>query len=77
VFTAWPLKLTEDVAMNPVPLTVSVNCAAPAVVPVGVNEVIAGAGLLAAAPDWFTVKVSHPAMMVSVRGAPVVFWPTV
>ena len=49
-----PLKLTTELLMNPVPLTVSVKAAAPATPLVGAIVVIAGAGLLA----WETVKLT-------------------
>jgi hypothetical protein len=48
-----PLKLTVDEALKFVPVTVSVNCAPPAVVDVGEMLVVVGAGL-------FTVKVCVP-----------------
>ena len=41
-----PLNLTTDVGTNPVPLTVSVKAAPPAVALVGEREVAVGAGLL-------------------------------
>jgi len=46
VVLAAPLNLTTDVDTNPVPLTVRVKAAPPAVAVVGEREVSAGAGLL-------------------------------
>ena len=71
-----PLKLTDDAAMKPVPFTVKVNCGELADLVAGERDVIAGAGLLAAPPSWLTVKVSQPAVIVNVLGAPVAFCPT-
>jgi hypothetical protein len=46
VCAADPLKITTEVVVNPVPFTVSVNAAPPAVVLVGDSVVTVGAGLL-------------------------------
>ena len=46
VVLAAPLNFTTDVDTKPVPLTVSVKAAPPAVAPVGDREVAVGAGLL-------------------------------
>ena len=46
VVLAAPLNFTTDVDTNPVPLTVSVKAAPPAVALVGEREVSVGAGLL-------------------------------
>jgi hypothetical protein len=46
VVFAFPLNFTAEVGTKPVPLTVSVKPAPPAVAPFGLSEVIAGAGLL-------------------------------
>ena len=48
VVSAAPLNFTTDVDTNPVPLTVSVKAAPPAVALVGEREVSVGAGLLMA-----------------------------
>jgi len=53
VLRAEPLKSTVDDALKFVPVTVSVNCAPPAIVEVGEREVVVGSGLL-------TVKVCEP-----------------
>jgi len=45
VALAVPLKLTEEVATKPVPFTVRVKAAPPAVAPVGKSEVMVGTGL--------------------------------
>ena len=47
------MKLTVDDESNPVPFTVKVNCAPPAVVEVGEIEMVVGAG-------FFTVNVCAP-----------------
>ena len=44
---AAPFQLTTELLMNPAPFTVRVKAAAPAVAPVGANEVIEGTGLAA------------------------------
>ena len=46
VVLAAPLNFTTDVDTNPVPFTVNVNAAPPAVALVGEIEVSVGAGLL-------------------------------
>src|SRR5882672_2908569 len=53
VALAVPLNLTTEAGTNPVPVTVSVKPAPPAVAPLGLSEVIAGAGL-------FTVNDEFP-----------------
>lgn len=52
VVLALPLNFTEEVETKPVPFTVKVNAAPPAVAPLGERDVIVGAGL-------FTVKVDE------------------
>src|SRR5579872_7114180 len=42
-----PFKLTTELLMKPVPFTVKVKAAAPAIAPVGANEVMEGTGLAA------------------------------
>lgn len=76
VGSAVPLKLTTEVLMKPVPFTVNGKAAEPATVLDGESEVIVGAGLFAAAPSWLMVKISQPAVIVSVRGLPVTFCAT-
>lgn len=75
VVFAVPLNFTAEDDTKPVPLTVSVKAAPPAVAPVGESEVIAGAGLLivkVCAPDapppgdgFVTVTDGVPAVAIS------------
>lgn len=67
VVLAAPLNFTTDVATNPVPFTVRVNPAPPAVALVGDIEVSVGAGLvgLLIVKDW-TLDVPPPPGLVTI-----------
>jgi xanthosine utilization system XapX-like protein len=76
VVRAFPLNFTEEVETKPVPFTVRVKAAPPAVAPFGESEVIVGAGLLivkVCAPEvpppgagLVTVTFTEPAVAMSV-----------
>ena len=63
-----PFHLTTEVLMKLVPVTVSVNAALPAAIPLGLKLASVGAGLSAAC---VTVKVCGPMVKVPVRALPV------
>ena len=65
-----PLKLTTELAIKPVPFTVSENAAEPAAMLAGASEVIVGAGLFAALIVKFTAAEVPPpgAGLVTVTG---------
>jgi hypothetical protein len=70
VTLALLLKFTTDVETNPVPVTVSVNCAPPALADDGDNKVTVGAGLVVELTAKLTaVDVPPPAGFVTVTGA--------
>ena len=60
-----PLKSTTEVAMNPVPLMVTLIAALPAMIAAGVREVISGVGLeTLGGADWLRLPPPQPARSV-------------
>ena len=70
VVAGMPLKSTDAPLTKFVPFTVIVNDGEPAAIEAGETDVMVKDGAESCAPSWLMVNVSHPAVMVSVRGPP-------
>jgi len=72
VVFALPLNFTAEVETKPVPLTVRVNAAPPAVAPVGESEVIFGDGLLTVKFDAVDGPPPGAGLLTTTGGVPAV-----